>query len=236
MRKSKMFQGIVLGVCLFVAIFSLQMQACFGADIVNVKKVYNVDFKITPKTLKTVLDTANGAIRVSTWDKLSCQISIDYKVPSPSEKSAQDIAEGKTKISYQNGELTVSLKEFFDYFRGKNKVFSNIKLNTSNGRIILDNVSAKNIKADTSNGAIEFKGKANYAEFDTSCGAIDIVIPKDENSGVKIRKADTSVGKVNVNLDNFNSIAGETKNFSNAKYKMVISADTSVGAITIEAK
>lgn len=288
MKANKIFWFLVLGF-IFV-IVSLAGQASLGAEFVKIKKVYNIDFKKNPDTLKFFIDSSHGSIEVSSWNNLNCEVNVSYRVPVSTEDEAKKIAGQKTRVSYEKGELVVSLKEFFKFFERKgcslkelfkggaypvasitiyapkNIVYDlkadtsngritvnnlkclNLKADTSNGKITLSNVSAKAVKADTSNGAIEFSGRANEVKLDTSNGAISVLVPADKDIGVKIEKADTSVGKVKVNLKDFlaqdkdtsygpsSEIKGETKNFAHADYKIVISADTSVGSITIGTK
>jgi DUF4097 and DUF4098 domain-containing protein YvlB len=132
-------------------------------------------------------------------------------------------------------------------------------LDTTNGGISFDDVVADSIDAETTNGAINARITASTTTlsttnggidvtlskasgkhvFSTTNGGIDISLPTGSDVGYKVN-LDTSIGSVDVNLPNMEysvdstrSKIGETSSYMAKPIQIEITADTTIGGVTI---
>jgi DUF4097 and DUF4098 domain-containing protein YvlB len=160
----------------------------------------------------------------------------------------------------ENIELELNLDTSNGKITLKDIIASRITLDTSNGALDLDNVYADTLTASTSNGKIQGQiegsnielGTSNGSidltiigtisgtyELSTSNGLIDLTVPTGNSVGYSVDLR-TSIGSLDVNLDDFDySInenrhkVGETDNFDSMDIQIVIEAETSLGSIEI---
>lgn len=133
-------------------------------------------------------------------------------------------------------------------------------LDTSNGMIEFDGLEAVVIDASTSNGKITGLLQGEEVDLSTSNGSVDLNLPctisgeykiDTSNGGISITvpdagnigydiDADTSLGNINVNLDNLDytrnedkHVSAKTEGYDSRAIQIVLEVETSIGGIDI---
>jgi DUF4097 and DUF4098 domain-containing protein YvlB len=137
---------------------------------------------------------------------------------------------------------------------------SNIVLHTSNGMISLGNVYCETLDGETSNGKISGLITAESADLSTSNGSVDITVSEARNGTYSFETSNgaisisttrsedtgfsfdlsTSLGSTTINLPNMSYTTNESRNkiaettgFENKPIQIKITAQTSLGSITV---
>ncbi|MFH1453410.1 MAG: DUF4097 family beta strand repeat-containing protein [Armatimonadota bacterium] len=189
-----------------------------------------------PKKIKydIICDTSNGNMNAK--DIICSQINLNTSNGNigfdnvQSEKIAAETSNGYVLLNNVNADfIRADTSNGNIEFKGEARV---AKLNTSN--------------ADIAAHILSCRGESVY-KLDTSSGKIDISVPRNKDVGVFV-KASTSVSKAEAEIEDFvvlnkeyylkdqTLLEGETKNFSEAKNKIIIKAWTSAGKIKIVSK
>jgi len=216
--------------------------------------------EISEDPIEVIVETRNGHIDISGTDSEEYNLEIDAKVRGENEEKALEKKEKGIQIQEEEGRLRVRVTEreimaniklclpqnkkyilHLDTSNGSVEVDdlnSEVQADTSNGRIVFQNLKGRVFKGDTSNGRIEMKkidgqeliadtsngsvflqGRGRIFSGDTTNGSITIT---PELIGDGVIKADTSNGRIKINLPREMDIG----------YRL--QAKTSMGSLNIE--
>jgi hypothetical protein len=254
-----LFGGMIGG--LFLALFITQGFAVFesiGEGFGNIGSNYRVQETesltgaVDQKKLYLEIDNHNGGITLETWNQPGYQIDITMRAKGATDRQAQENLEkvqvlfsdnnvaGTQRLSlefsepdnnWSNYAITVSAKVPEGLVLDLDVATSNgeivltdvsgneILLHTSNGRIALDKVYADIISGSTSNGRISGEVEATITDLSTSNGSIDLTIPATRSSNYAL---DTSNGSIDLTLPKSTNIGYD------------INLSTSVGSVSVD--
>lgn len=140
------------------------------------------------------LNAFNGRIELETWDKPHYEIVVKKTVKAGDEKTAKVQAANMVERRVDGEKLKVSLARndaaggSITGYLPANKLYI-INLNTSNGRIEVRGVNAKEVSLNTSTGRVVFSGRAEKGTLSTSNGRVVF-------KGIRNVKARTSNGRI----------------------------------------
>jgi len=254
-----LFGGMIGG--LFLALFFTQGFAIFesiGEGFGTVGSNYRVqDIEsftgdVSLQKLLIEIDNKNGGITVETWDQPGYRIERTIKVKGATDAQAQenldkvqvqfsdnDVA-GTQRISleftvpgdnWSNYAITVNVKVPEGVTLDLDVATSNgeivitdvsgrdMVLHTSNGRMTLDKVYAETIRGSTSNGRISGEVEASTVDLSTSNGSIDLTIPATRSGDYTL---DTSNGSIDLTLPKSTNIGYD------------INLSTSLGSVNMD--
>jgi hypothetical protein len=262
-RRRNPLQGLFGGVIggLFLAMFFTQGFAIFesigeGFGTVGsnyrVQEIETLTGDVDLQKLYLEIDNKNGGITLETWDQPGYRIDLTMKAKGTSDRQAQenldkvqvqfsdnDVA-GTQRLSleftvpgdnWSNYAITVSAKVPEGVTLDLDVATSNgeivltdvsgrdMVLHTSNGRMALDKVYAETIRGSTSNGRISGEVEASIVDLSTSNGSIDLTIPATRSGDYAL---DTSNGSIDLTLPKSTNIGYE------------INLSTSLGSVNVD--
>ena len=146
------------------------------------------------------IQTANGRIECLGWNRNEFRLILSKKIRAGSEEEARSKAESRVTVSHTDEGLIIDGKSLNGINSGmsvelwlpQNRIYD-FTLDTGNGRIVLEDLTAEGIEGRTSNGRIALLGTAaKVAHLRSSNGSIHC------DGGVPLLTAYTSNGSVNV--------------------------------------
>ncbi|MCE5196681.1 MAG: DUF4097 family beta strand repeat-containing protein [Negativicutes bacterium] len=146
------------------------------------------------------IQTANGRIECLGWNRNEFRLILSKKIRAGSEEEARSKAESRVTVSHTDEGLIIDGKSLNGINSGmsvelwlpQNRVYD-FTLNTGNGRIVLEDLTAEGIEGRTSNGRIALHGvTAKVALLCSSNGSVLC------DGGIPLLTAYTSNGSVNI--------------------------------------
>jgi hypothetical protein len=219
--------------------FDVEVRARGNTDSEAENRIANFEHDLSSELSGSVQDvTLSFPIPSNQWNYYSVHVEVYVPMGTAADYNL-DTTNGAISLNDITGEM--------------------ITLTTTNGAITFSDVEADHIQADTTNGGIT--GAITTAESNlyttnggieivlsrisgkhtlgVTNGGIDITVPTGSDIGYKIN-LDTSIGSVDANLPNMDYSSdrtrtkiGETTNYSNKQVQIEITAETTVGGISL---
>lgn len=234
--------GVDLGNKIAKAFSNIKIDKGFGSIVGKTENINTKIQKDISHLEKPIIDikAVNGEIILENWDEeyLSMEISYRYKEGLLQEdEEFYDFYEIDNKIVFSpknSGSLSIDLKVYLPNIpygeiqlnssNGRLKIDDLIAnsfiLNTSNGSIIVENIETKEVYANTKNGRIVLDNiSSEKIELNTSNARIILSdIDLDETNYIKLS---TSNGSIDVELDKINK-------------EIYLDLETSISSIDLE--